>query len=306
MSGETLPAAVCQPARPVIRQLAARLRTAWTDRPDPDDPVRDAALLLGLALGREEAVWPHQDIILDEAASERLNQLLERRLDGEPVARLRGWREFHGLRFTLNNATLDPRPDSETLVEAAIRWFDGTRRNNGRLTEQRQDCRLLDLGTGSGCLLLAVLAELPLASGVGVDLSASALCQAAANARALGLAGRCRWVVSDWAAAISGSFDVILCNPPYIPAGEIGGLAPEVRSHDPLLALDGGLDGLAAWRRLLPEFARLLRPEGRGFVEIGHDQAETVGNLATAAGLEIYRHHHDLGGHLRVLELAIA
>jgi len=215
---------------------------------------------------------------------------LAERAGGKPLSRILGRREFWSLDFALNEATLDPRPDSETLVEAVL----------GELAERTLPWRLLDLGTGSGCLLLALLSELPAAFGVGVDLAPSAAAQARANAAALGLAGRSALLVADWGAALAGGFDVVASNPPYIASAVLPTLATEVRRHDPALALDGGEDGLGAYRALLPQARRLLRPGGLLALEIGFDQQAAVERLLRQGGLQPLACRRDLGGRPRV------
>ena len=261
---------------------------------------QDARLLLGLALGRDGAVLPHEDINSWTNDMDSLFQAyIQRRLAGEPVSRIRGWREFWSLRLELSPETLDPRPDSETIVTAALSW-----------AHERRDAplRLLDLGSGSGALLLACLSALPQASGVGIDISAGAVRTATANAARLDLDGRASFIEGDFADpdAGGGRFDLILCNPPYIPQAEIDGLAREVAAFDPRLALDGGDDGLVSWRRLLPRVARGLAPRGRAFVEIGAGQQAAVVDLAIAVGLRPAGDAADIGGIVRCLVFTVA
>jgi release factor glutamine methyltransferase len=217
-------------------------------------------------------------------------QALAERAAGKPLSRILGRREFWSLEFALNEATLDPRPDSETLVEAVLK----------ELGERDRPWRLLDLGTGTGSLLLALLSELKAAWGLGVDLAPRAASQARANAAALGLAGRSAFLADDWGASLSGGFDVVLSNPPYIASDQLPGLAPEVRLHDPAVALDGGSDGLAAYRALLPQARRLLRQGGLLALEIGFDQREAVEALLRPAGFSPLACRSDLGGRPRV------
>jgi release factor glutamine methyltransferase len=221
---------------------------------------------------------------------------------GEPVSRIRGWREFWSLNFELSAATLDPRPDSEILVERAIA-YGKERLGDGRDHGRDQGLRLLDTGTGSGCLLLACLSELPLATGLGIDINPDAIDMAAHNAGALGLADRATFAVADFTASMEGfgCFDIILSNPPYIPSAQIATLSSEVAVHDPLLALDGGQDGLDCWRRLMPEMAKLLSARGHIFVEIGDGQGAAVTALARAAGLSAAGVFADLSGTQRCL-----
>lgn len=252
---------------------------------------RDARLLLEAVTGLGAAVllaYPERD--LTPADGVRFARLVARRCAREPVSRILGQREFWSLPFALNAATLDPRPDSETLVEWAL-----------ALLPVDRPARLLDLGTGSGCLLLAVLSERPLVYGVGVDRDRRAVAQAAANAAALGLGARTGFVAGDWGTALAGGFDLILANPPYIAAAEIAGLAPEVREHDPLAALSDGGDGLSAYRTIAADLGRLLRPEGVAVLEIGKGQDKAVVEMLDSRGLIPAGGRRDLGGVVRCL-----
>ena len=261
----------------------------------------DARCLLGMALGRDDAILPHEDIApMDQACDDRLAAMVARRLEGEPISRIRGWREFWSLRFSVSPATLDPRPDSETLIDAAVRWAS-------RNAVKDRPLRLLDLGTGSGCLLLALLSELPNAHGVGIDINPDALTTAGRNAANLGLDDRAafaRHSFTDDLGAL-GDFDVILSNPPYIPTGEIDGLAVDVKSFDPALALDGGADGMACWTQLLPRLAAVLAADGMAFVEIGRGQEDAVIAAAGKVNLQLYDSHRDLAGIKRCLAFSI-
>ena len=280
----------------------------------------DARCLLGLALGRDMPVLPHEDIApLTEAGEARLAALMTRRLAGEPISRIRGWREFWSLRFSLSAATLDPRPDSETVIEAALGWAvtivrddhqigrqigrDGER--DGRLRPSALRC--LDLGTGSGCLLLALLSEMPNATGIGIDINPDALVTAVENATSLGLADRAEFICHSFADDLGplGMFDVILSNPPYIPTRDIDDLAVDVKSFDPALALDGGGDGMACWQGLLPQLAAVLKPDGAAFVEIGHGQENMVAAEAAKVNLRLVDSHQDLAGITRCLQFSI-
>jgi release factor glutamine methyltransferase len=228
-------------------------------------------------------------------AALRFGALLRRRLEREPVAHLLGAAEFWSLPFEVSPATLIPRADSETLVEAALAAFPW----RGAVR------RVLDLGAGTGCLLLAALSEFPHATGIGVDLVADAAALARRNAAALGLGSRAGFVVGSWGAALgAGRFDLVFSNPPYVEAGAIAGLAPEVARHEPRSALDGGADGLDAYRALLPELRRLLAPEGRAVVELGEGQRQAVEALARGNGLRPLGCRSDLGGVDRALLLA--
>ena len=216
---------------------------------------------------------------------------MARRAGREPVSRILGEREFWSLRFSLAPDTLDPRPDSETVVEAALDWCG----------ERPGPLRVLDLGTGTGCLLLAVLESRPEATGIGTDIAAGAVAEAARNAAALGLSDRASFRRADWDAGIAGRFDLILSNPPYIPTPEIGGLEPEVTSWDPKAALDGGADGLDAYRRIAPAAAGRLAPGGAAFLEIGAGQEEPVEAIMAAEGFSRFVRKADLGGNVRCL-----
>ena len=261
-----------------------------------DDRRRDARLLLAMALGRDDAVLPHEDILISSQERENLAALITRRQQGEPISRMRGWREFYSLDFKINAATLDPRPDSEVLVDAALHWL--------------QNCniphpKMLDLGTGSGCLLLSCLAHHKNATGIGVDIQHDAVAMAQDNANHLGLSDRVEFKTSLWDETISGQFDLIISNPPYIPKAEILTLMDEVKTHDPMVALDGGDDGLDAWRQLAPVIARRLCPIGAVFVEIGAGQDDDIERLFHAEGLSLMAKYPDLSGHNRCLGFSL-
>ena len=252
-----------------------------------DSPALDARLLLAEATGfAPPALALHAGEPLTELSADHFAALIERRERREPVSHILGRRGFWTLDLAVTPATLDPRPDSETVIEAVLA-------ESPQRTAHR---RLLDLGTGSGCLLLALLAELPAATGLGIDRSPAALAVAQANAEACGLAGRAAFREGDWGSWLEASFDVIVSNPPYIPTAEIDQLAPEVAQFEPRSALDGGLDGLDAYRRLAPDLVRLLRPGGLTVLEVGHDQAAAVTALLAAAGLQPVGTRSDLGG----------
>lgn len=242
-------------------------------------PSLDARLLLCHATGlSHESLIVHGRALLAPEQAARLAGYLARRLKGEPVSRIRGAREFYGREFLIDPHTLDPRPDTETLIEAAL----GLVADEGL---RGSPLRLLDLGTGSGCVLLTLLAELPMAQGVGIDISQDGLRIARENARRLGLEARARFAAADWFEGLEGRFDLILANPPYIASGDIGGLAKEVAAYDPPAALDGGPDGLAAYRAIAARAAEFLSPGGHLLVEIGATQAGAVSKLFEASGL---------------------
>lgn len=247
----------------------------------------EARLLVAHALAApvEHVVgWPERP--LAAAAAARLETALARRARREPMSQILGRREFWSLPFLVTRDTLTPRPDSETLVAAALDYAG----NRGYAW------RVLDFGTGTGCLLLAVLAELPQATGLGIDRSAAALAMAQRNAAALGLADRARFAAGDWGAALNREFDLILANPPYIPDGAIAGLDPEVRDHEPRLALAGGPDGLAAYLTLAFDIRRLLAADGVAVMEVGEGQAMAVEAILGAAGLVPAGRRTDLQG----------
>jgi protein-(glutamine-N5) methyltransferase, release factor-specific len=256
------------------RTLAARLRSAGIDEAE-----LDARILLGAVLDLDltgmiaQATRP-----LTSTEAARLARYAQRRIAGEPTARILGSREFWGLSFQLSPATLEPRPDTETVVELALELL---RADGG----SDRPLRIADLGTGTGAILLALLSELPAATGIGTDISEAALQTAAANAARAGLSGRTTFVACDYASGLSGPFDLIVSNPPYIRSADIGSLAVEVRNHDPLAALDGGTDGLDAYRTLVPQAARLLAPGAALVVEAGEGQSGQIQALMVAAGL---------------------
>lgn len=259
------------------RALAVQLRSAQLDEAE-----LDARILLGAILGLDlTGLIAQATRILTEAEAARLAQHAQRRIAGEPVARILGVREFWGLPFRLSEATLVPRPDTETVVERALELF--------RERQMSHPPRIADIGTGSGAILLALLHEIPDAFGVGTDLSLSALDTAKGNAAALGLAGRAAFVACSYAAALRGPFDLIVSNPPYIPSGEIPKLGIEVREHDPHLALDGGNDGYDAYRALIPQAAERLASGGALIVEAGQGQAGDIETLMMAAALSMDR-----------------
>ena len=282
-SGQTVAAA--------RRALRARLQAH-----DDESAELDARLLLGEVLGLDLTglMLAANRVIGDDEAG-RLESFACRRLDGEPVARILGVREFWGLPLHLSADTLVPRPDTETVIEGALDIIRAERRHADPL-------RIADLGTGSGAILLALLSELPHAFGIGTDINPAALRTARDNARQLGLAARAGFVACDYASALNGGFDLIVSNPPYVRSAEIAALAVEVRDHDPRRALDGGPDGLAAYRVIAPAAASLLAPGGILTVEFGHDQSDAVADLVTAAGLTLCSPpRRDLSGIRRAL-----
>lgn len=255
-----------------------------------EQPRREARLLLGHVLGLgQTALLADLDRAIDRAP---LEAAVRRRAAREPLALITGAREFWSLPFAVSPATIVPRPDSETLIEAAL----------ARLPQREGVRRVLDLGTGTGCLLLAALGEFPAAFGVGVDRAAAAVGLARQNAAALGLGVRAAFLVGDWAAAIQGCFELVLCNPPYIASAEFASLMPEVARYEPALALDGGPDGLAAYRAVIATLPSLIAERGVAVLELGLGQAAPVARLAQAAGLRA-QSRADLAGIERALIL---
>lgn len=252
------------------RALATRFRQQGIDSAE-----LDARLLTGGAFGLDLTgliAATTRIVTPDEAA--HLENFLQRRLAGEPVARILGVKEFWGLTLNLSAATLVPRPDTETVVELAL-----------EVCRRQERRRIADIGTGSGAILLALLSELPDATGVGTDISLEALRMARNNAARLGLTQCAAFVACNYTAALSGPFDLIVSNPPYIRSADIAGLDREVREYDPPRALDGGPDGLAAYRVIAPDAARLLAPGGTLIVEAGYGQSGPIAELMSASGL---------------------
>jgi release factor glutamine methyltransferase len=266
----------------LLKDAAGRLRAGGIEQ-----PMREARLMLAHAAGLAPTTvmaWPER--LVAPEATDRLHTLLVRRLAHEPLSRILGRREFWSLDFQVTPATLDPRPDSETLIEALL----------DHVPDKNAPLGLVDFGTGTGCLLLALLSALPQAEGIGVDRSEAAARVAAGNAEALGLAARARFLVGDWDAAMRGGLDLIVSNPPYIPTGDLAGLMPEVRLHDPHAALDGGPDGLDPYRVLAPAARRLLKPGGLVGFEFGLGQAGAIAAILLQHGLAILETRRDLQG----------
>jgi release factor glutamine methyltransferase len=260
-----------------------------------EDAQVDARLLIGHALHLDRArLVAQSDRVLEAREITVISALAARRLKREPVSRILGQKEFWSLPLRVTPDVLVPRPETETVVEVAL---DFVVRGGLRM----EKLRILDVGTGSGALLLALLRELPNAIGTGTDVSPAALDVARANAAQCGLESRCSFVVCDIAAGVQGPFDLLVSNPPYIAHGEIASLAPEVRDYDPNVALDGGEDGLAAYRAIAAEALQLLAAGGRLFVELGAGQEAAVRTLFTNAGLTVGAARKDLAGISRVL-----
>ena len=255
-----------------------------------EQPRREARLLLGYATGLDGAALLR--CLNTAVEAPWFDEMVARRAAREPVAFIVGRQPFWTFEVAVTRDTLIPRPDSETVVEAALAAFP------------KRDVNLvLDLGTGTGCLLLAALTEFPAAIGVGVDRSAGAAALARHNAEWLGLATRTAFLCGDWSAAIGGRFDLVLSNPPYIRRSAIAGLMPEVAHYEPVLALDGGVDGLAAYQAIIAALPALLAPGGVAVMELGYGQAEAVAEMASEAGLRPGPIKLDLAGVERALTL---
>lgn len=263
-----------------------------------DSGLTDARALLGAALRLTRAQLVAQsDRLLEPREIAAVSALAARRMKREPVSRILGRKEFWSLTLDVTPDVLVPRPDTETVVEAAL---DHVMRGGLRL----ENLRLLDIGTGSGALMLALLQELPNARGVATDVSAAAIDVARSNAERLKLASRCSFVVCNLADGLQGRFDLIVSNPPYVARGAIGTLDPEVRDYDPRLALDGGADGLDVYRAIAASVPGLLAPGGRLIVELGAGQGPPVSALFDAMGLRVLSIRSDLGGIPRALVAA--
>jgi release factor glutamine methyltransferase len=263
-----------------VGEAARRLRDAdiATDR-------LDARMLVGHVVGiAPGTLLGRDDYRLSEVELDLIGELVARRTGREPISRILGEREFWSLMFKIDSEVLIPRPESEILVEAALEY--GTCRDG--------PLRILDLGTGSGCLLLALLTELPNADGVGIDVSNRALDVARANAQSIGLGQRAQFLDGDWCDGVSGNFNIVVCNPPYIPEEAIDALDPEVAAFEPRLALSGGKDGLAAYRRVAPELTKVLVGDGMAFFEIGAGAVVDVAAVFQSAGLHIVDIRSDL------------
>ena len=262
---------------------------------DIDEPVMEARLLVGFVLGGgPERVLADRDEPLTAEQASALNAALTQRCQRVPMAQITGVREFWSLPFKVTSATLTPRPDTETLVEGLLHHVS------------EAPARILDLGTGTGCILLALLNEWPDATGVGVDASADALAVARENGETLGLGSRAQFVQADWnqeqwTHVLGGPFDVVVSNPPYIPAPDIEALEADVRTHEPRRALDGGDDGLDAYHAIISQLNVLVAVDGVVGFEVGINQADDVATMILEAGFEMLEKRADLGGVVRTV-----
>jgi release factor glutamine methyltransferase len=270
-----------------IQDGTLRLRNAV------DNPRLEVRVLLAYALGgtRADLIREPERVVETEA----FHTLIDRRLAHEPLAHILGRREFWSLEFQVSPDTLIPRPDSETLVTAALAAYPG----------RLPPATILDLGTGTGCLLLALLHEFPAAFGIGIDIAPDAACLARGNALRLGLAERAAFVAGDWTNPLDARFDLVISNPPYIPTADIATLMPDVARYEPERALDGGQDGCDAYRIILRDLPQRLRPGGIAILELGIGQAETVASLAREAGFATSL-HLDLAGIQRAIAVSLS
>ena len=260
-----------------------------------ETPILDARILLGFILGTpKERFYGLEDKLLDETELNSYEKIIKRRCEREPISRILGQRDFWSLTLKLNPSSLDPRPDSETLIEAITKHVPN---KNSRLN-------IIDLGTGTGCLLLAALKELPNSSGVGVDISDNCIKIAKENAHYNSLSNRTTFLTSDWTQKITGKFDIILCNPPYIKETEIKDLEPEVKNFDPYMALNGGPDGLYCYKVIARQFAQILMTNGLIFLELGHKQKVSVVKIMKAGGLQTLHTEKDIGNKDRCIVLS--
>ena len=272
----------------LYKTLRQNLRSAGIPNAD-----RDARLIIN---NHTQFEWADIMARGDERIAANLLTLIEadaeRRLAGEPVSRIYGERSFWGLDFKICDDTLDPRPDTETIIDAALNHFQG-----------QPPASILDLGTGSGCIIIALLSEWKQARGLAVDLSLNVIKTAQGNAKHNNVDERLMFYCGSWGRAVNKKFDLIVSNPPYIPNQVIPNLSREVRNHDPILALDGGPDGLTAYRGILTEMPRLLKDDGIALLEIGYNQQSDVVRLVGESGFSVKGVHHDLSGQPRVVEI---
>jgi release factor glutamine methyltransferase len=278
-----------RPVEPTVG--AASLRwTAELARSGVEGAAGDVRRLVGAVLGISPArVLAEPERLLTRAEHEALATYVARRAKRQPVSRILGWREFYGRPFTISPATLDPRPDTETLVEAALQIL------HQEDWDGREDLRIIDVGTGSGCLLVTLLCEIPGARGTGTDICPAALEVARANAERLQVARRASWLMADALETVAGPFHMLLANPPYVRTGDIAHLEQEVCCFDPISALDGGADGLTFYRRLAARITKVV-PDGWIILEVGYDQADAVTSILSdgigpgaLADMRIYR-----------------
>jgi release factor glutamine methyltransferase len=283
------------PAKPVtLGNLLAESRASLAEAGIADAKLDARLVVEHLSDTNRTDAISRPEMSIDAERVVAVRQAIARRAAGEPVHRIVGFREFYGLKLFLSRETLEPRPDTETLVDAVLPWLRQRALTGGA-------CRILDLGTGTGAIALALLAEVPQATAIGVDISADAAATAGRNALENGLSARFTAISSDWFEKISGTFHAIVANPPYIPTDELETLQDEVRNFDPARALDGGPDGLEAYRKIATRAQAYLEADGRVAVEIGHTQRRDVAGLFEDTGFRAVDARQDLGGRDRVL-----
>lgn len=254
----------------------------------------DARLLIQAAANLSDTDFITADFPLEDEQKRTLSNYIYRRMNREPISKILGQKEFYGRRFEVTKDTLDPRPDTEVLIEQALKWA----------REQNRPLRILDLGTGTGCILITLLVELPDSTGVACDLSPDALEIAKSNAKYNDVENRAEFIASDWFSHVEGEYDMIVSNPPYIPNLEITTLPKEVRNHDPILALAGGDDGMDPYKILFSEIKNFLKPDGRGYFEFGFSQAENITRLVDDSNLYMVGITPDIAGIPRVVEIS--
>ncbi len=280
----------------LYKELIQRLTVS-----DIESPVLDARLILmkTLKLSHLDFITGEKDITFSDEESKSVYQNLELRCQGMPVSRIFGEREFWGLPFFINEHCLDPRPDTETLVEAVVRAYK---------TQKNEPLRIVDFGTGSGCILISLLHEFPNATGLAIDISTDALLVAQKNAQILGVEDRMDVLCSDWTKGLNQDemkqFDIIVSNPPYIESGIMPDLPKEVIHYDPHCALDGGKIGLDPYKILIPQMNFLLKSKGKTFFEIGKGQESEIIRLVENTDATLEELHRDLSGIIRVVEIS--
>jgi release factor glutamine methyltransferase len=258
----------------------------------------EARWILKTILGVSDADFIAGTGVVSQEQTEKIEAVARRRAAGEPLSRIFGEKEFWGRAFKIGSKTLDPRADTETLVRVALEIL------TKKFHVKQKMAEILDLGTGSGCILVTLLAESPQSYGVGVDLSYEALKIACHNAKFHGVSQRIGFICGDWGAPIDRKFDLIVSNPPYIRTSVIPNLDPEVRNHDPILALNGGEDGLDAYKKIISELPSLLKPGGTALLEIGFDQADDLMRLSRLPWIRKIYTHTDYAGRPRVVEIS--
>jgi release factor glutamine methyltransferase len=261
----------------------------------------EAKWILKSVLGVSDADFITGTGTVSQEQTEKIEAVAKRRVTGEPLSRIFGEKEFWGRAFKIGPDTLDPRSDTETLIRVTLEIL--TKKFHVKQTNDPKAAEILDLGTGSGCILVTLLAELPQSYGVGVDFSFETLKIASHNAKTHGVSQRIGLICGDWAASIDQKFDLVVSNPPYIRSSAIPELDKEVRNHDPILALDGGEDGLDAYKKIISQFPHILKPGGTALFEIGFDQADDLARLSRLPWIREFYTHTDYAGRPRVVEI---